>query len=268
MAATISEHPESRSFTIARQSVRELRYTILNTDDEQEVQALLESTAPPVYGGLELDGLQVEAVWADEGAETGVWVGYARYVRAEDTDEYTFDTGGGTAHITQALETIASYAPSGMTAPDTGGAIGATSDRVEGADIIVPAFNFTETHRFSNAAVLAGYKGVLFNLTGTVNDDTFRDFASGEALFLGATGSRRGFDDQWSITFRWAASPNQSGLSFGGMTGISKLGWDIFDIAYKEFEDSFSMTLVQRPVGLQVHRVYRFGDFSLLNIGP
>jgi len=46
-------------------------------------------------------------------------------------------------------------------------------------------------------------------------------------LFLGATGSERGEgpDDDWEITFRFAANPNQTGLSVGSISGISKKGW-------------------------------------------
>lgn len=260
MTAVISERPESRSFTIGKQAVQELVWNIVGAADDIEAKALLASTAPATYAGLLLDSLNADT----QGG--GLWKGYARYVVAENDNEYTFDTTGGTAKITQSLATINSYAPAGMTAPDFQGAIGVSDDRVEGADIPVPQFSFTETHRFADGAVDGTYKRNLFLLTGRFNDDDFKGFSAGECLFLGATGTKRG-DEQWSITFRFAGSPNVSGLTIGDITGIDKLGWDYLWVRYADYVDSFAYTLVKRPVAVYVERVSYAGDFSLMNIG-
>jgi hypothetical protein len=97
-----------------------------------------------------------------------------------------------------------------------------TPDRVEGTDITVPVFNFTETHYILNELVTPAYKLTLFNLTGKVNGGVFKGFAKGEVLFLGASGSKRGLDD-WEITYRFAASPNVASLSLGGIRLLRKL---------------------------------------------
>ncbi len=55
------------------------------------------------------------------------------------------------------------------------------------------------------------YKSTLFFLTACVNSDGFKGFAPGEVLFLGASGTQRGQED-WEITFKFAASPNATGL--------------------------------------------------------
>jgi hypothetical protein len=260
MPAQISESYVSRPFTLGQQAGRELIWDIFYTDDEAEVQALLAATVPATYASLELESVSAEP----QGGR--VWKGSARYTRRENDTEYTFDTGGGTAKVTQSLGTIASYAPPGLTAPDFGGAIGVSEDRVEGVDITSPAFNFTETHRFADALVDGAYKRNLFVLTGAWNDDDFKGFASGECMFLGATGSKRG-DENWSITFRFAGSQNISGATLGSITGIDKLGWDYLWVRYAVFEDSFAFSLVRRPVAIYVERVSYPGDFSLLNIG-
>jgi hypothetical protein len=94
-----------------------------------------------------------------------------------------------------------------------------TADGVDGVDITVPVYQFSETHYFSNAQVTGAYKGAIFSCTGKTNAGGFKGFAPGEVLFLGATGSKRGDgpDDDWEITFRFAppASPNETGLSVG-----------------------------------------------------
>lgn len=258
MAGTISEAATSRQFTLSRSSTRELTYNIVGTEDESEVESLIQGAAPSSYDGLVLDSIDAQPLG------NGAWRGTARYNRVSG-DEYTFDTGGGSDHITQSLETMGSYAPPGFTAPDFGGAIGVTEDKVEGVDRPAPKYEFSETHYFDDAAVTLSYKLALFNLTGKVNDATFKGFAAGECLFLGASGSSRG-DGQWAITFRFACQPNQTGLEVGDITGIDKRGWDYLWIRYGSFADSVAHALVQRPIAVYVERVFHDGDFSGLGI--
>lgn len=263
MTATISESYVSRPFTVGlKSSARELIYDIIGTDDEAVVESLILATAPAVYGGLILDSVEGEPI-AVTGTGQGIWKGHARYVVPEV--EYTFDTGGGTQKITQSYATVNSYAPSGLTAPDFQGAIGVSEDSVEGADVPVPKFDFTETHFLPSSTVSDSYKLALFNLTGRKNNATWRAFAAGEVLFLGATGSNRG-TGQWSITFRFSASPNISGLSIGPISGIDKLGWDYLWIRYADYADGTAFSLVKRPVAAYVEQVILDGDFSTLGI--
>ncbi len=261
MAGTITEGYESRGFTLSAQSSRTLLFDIQGTDDETEVAALLEAEAPASYLGLAIESLGAEPVG------NGIWKGNARYVRLLDQSEYTFDTGGGTQKVTQSLSTIASYAPSGLTPPDFGGAIGVSEDKVEGVDVTTRSYQFSETHRFNDTFVIGGgYKIVLFNLTGRQNNASFKGLAAGECLFMGATGTKRG-DELWSITYKFAASPNVTGLTVGSITGIDKLGWDYLWVRYADFEDTSAFTLVKRPVAAYVERVIEPGDFSTLGIG-
>lgn len=259
MAGTISEDYLSRKFTVGQTNGRELVYHIVGTTSESDAQALLVANAPSTYGGLVLEDISADY----EGG--GKWKGYARYVRLSGSDEYTFDTGGGTQRITQSLSTINSYAPAGMTAPNFQGAIGVSEDRVEGVDISVPAYQFTETHTLADAAVTTSYKTTLAGLTGKVNNATFRGFAAGECLFLGAAGSKRG-DELWSITFRFACQPNATGLTVGSITGIDKLGWDYLWVRYADYSDLSAYCLVKRPIAVYVERVYAQADFSGLGI--
>jgi hypothetical protein len=260
MTAIISESYVSRPFTYSRQSNFELLFDIQGTEDESEVLALLEAEAPATAFGLVIESLQAEPIGA------GVWKGHARYVRLVDDSEYTFDTGGGTTKITQTLSTINSYAPSGFTAPDYQGAIGVSDDKVEGVEITTPTYQFSETHRFSDAFVLAGYQNLLFQMTGKVNNATFKGLAAGECLFLGASGNKRG-DTLWSITFRFSGSQNVTGQTIGTITGIDKQGWDYLWVRYADFLDSSAFALVKRPIAVYVERVYRRADFSTLGIG-
>jgi hypothetical protein len=98
-----------------------------------------------------------------------------------------------------------------------------------------------------------------------VNDTEFRGRAAGEVLFLGATGAKRGRGD-WEITFRFAASPNATGIAIGDITGIAKNGWDYLWVLYEEQEDSTAKALVKYPKAVYVEEVYPEGDFDALEI--
>ncbi len=117
-----------------------------------------------------------------------------------------------------------------------------------------------------NELVTQAYKLSLFQLTGKVNSAGFKGFARGEVLFLGASGSKRGFDD-WEITFRFAASPNATNLTIGGISGISKEGWQYLWIRYEDEEDISAKTLIKRPSAIYIEQVYNYGDFALMGIG-
>ena len=91
-------------------------------------------------------------------------------------------------------------------------------------------------------------------------------FAAGEVLFMGASGSKRGSDD-WEITFRFAASPNKTGLTVGDIVGIDKKGWEYMWVRYADAEDAAAKAIVKKPVAVYVEKVYEEGDFSTLGIG-
>ncbi len=263
MTVTVEEKWESRETTLGDGSSVDLLYIIRGTDDDVTAHADLLATAPVFYGGLVRQSSHIERI-AEE-----TWEGTVRYGKLEPPEtgdsSFSFDTGGGTQHITQSLATVGAYAASGP-APNFGGAIGATRDSVEGVDITVPVYNFSETHSIGTLLVTAAYKATLFYLTGTVNNGPFRGFAQGEVLFLGASGSKRGQED-WEITYRFAAGPNVLGLAVGEITGIAKRGWEYLWVRYEDAEDTAAKALVKRPVAVYIEQVYPWGDFAGLGIG-
>ncbi len=269
MPITVTEKFESRKSTTGDNPSAELVYTVRGTNDDLAARAAAESESPANYDSIPRQTVSVEPV-GDE-----LWEAVVRYGRAQggglpQTGEsvFSFDTGGGTQHITQSKDTISTHAAPGTTAPDFQGAIGVTADGVEGVDITVPVYQFAETHYFPDEVVTPAYKGTLFSLTGKVNSGSFRGFQPGEVLFLGATGSKRGTDPEadWEISFRFAASPNATGLSVGPITGISKKGWEYLWVRYADQEDTATRAIVKRPIAAYVERVYDDGNFAGLGI--
>jgi hypothetical protein len=275
MPTVVSESYLSRSFTIGRQAVRELIYTITDAADEVAAETAMYATAPATYRGLVLTSIRCEPQGRGAGGE--IWSGVASYSIREDNTEFTFDTGGGSTKITQSLSTVASYAPAGQTAPNFRGAIGVSDDKVEGVEIPAQQFQFTELHILTNASVTTAYKIALAGMTPAVNNATFRGFAAGAVLFLGASGSQRGAED-WSITFRFAVAPNLTGIEIGEadsgyyynnplISGIDKKGWEYLWVRYGDFEDSGAKALVKRPIAAYVEQVFYYANFANLGIG-
>ncbi len=176
---------------------------------------------------------------------------------------YSFSTSGGTQHITQSKGTLA-FAPAGQTAPDYESAINVGKDDVQGVDITVPIFKWTETHTLPIAAVTPQYKLILFDLTGKVNQAAFRGFGIYEVLFEGVEGSIKSGED-WELTFHFTASPTVENQTIGDITVTGKHGWDYLWVRY---QDAISEnTKVRQPAAVYVETVYESGDFSKLGLG-
>lgn len=181
---------------------------------------------------------------------------------------FSFDTGGGTTHMSQSLKTKGKYAASGHTAPDFGGAIEVDeNDTVKGIDITTPIFNFNETHYFTASEVSTNYKNTLADLTGRVNNSAFRGNPAGTVLFLGAAGTRRGIrsTDLWEINFKFAVSPNKKNLTIEGITITEKEGWDYMWFRYEA--ELSGNSRIKKPVAAYVEEIYERRSFGALKIG-
>lgn len=265
MPATAQEKYRGRSLD---NGSAEIMWVVKGTDSDTTARSTVASSTPSTHDGKPIDHIKVEQE-ADE-----IWYCTAVYQIPSGAtvaeSSFSFDTGGGSQHITQSKST-ADSAGGGLytaAAPDFGGAIGVNgtgvNSTVEGCDIVVPVYNFSETHIFDDSVVDTAYKSALFQLTGTVNDDTFRECAAGECLFLGASGSKRGTGD-WEITFRFAASPNKTGINIEGMT-VDKKGWEYLWVYYEDQLDATANIMVKRPIGVYVEVVYDEGDFDGLEL--
>lgn len=248
----------------------EYRFLVAGAADEAAVRTAIQAAAPATYGGLVLSLPDFGAITIDERKTETEWLCTVRYVKAyaPPDESYDFDTSGGQLHITQNLSTIARYGTSIPT--DEKGAIGWDGNNVNGADIIVPKYEFGETH-YMYWTPMSGewaYKLVLMGLTGKVNNAAFRGFAAGEVLFMGARATRTPeTSPYWQINYRFAASPNKTGLVVGGITGIAKKGWELMDVRYEQQVSGIVNTTIPVPVCVLIHKVYDEGDFSTLLIG-
>ena len=270
MPVTLTEKLDSRKWNTGDNPSVEMVYMLTGTSDDMTAKTLLENSTAETYNGLVRQSISLEPEWVDTFAGDGRWAAVVRYGLQAPPEvgesSFSFDTGGGSQHVTQSRQTISRYGLPGKTAPDFKGAIGVTNDSVEGVDITVPVYSFSETHYLADAFVTPAYRGTLFALTGKVNSAAFKGLAAGECLFLGAAGSKRGAD-AWEITYRFAASLNRTGIAVGEITGISKKGWEYLWVRYGDAEDTAAKAIVKKPMAAYVEKVYEEGDLSQLGIG-
>jgi hypothetical protein len=94
-----------------------------------------------------------------------------------------------------------------------------------------------------------------YAFSGKTDNASFKGCAAGEALFMGASGSKRVTENDWAVTFNFAASPNRTDLTVGDITGISKKGWEYMWVRYQDAEDATAKALVKKPVAVYIEKV-------------
>lgn len=267
----------------------EVQFLVMDALTEAQVREALSSEVPTTFpfdahgtatgtgtdtslisGGrlLYLDETEIE-----EQLKPDLWLARATYKKAEwdqtfsPDSRFSFDTGGGTQHITQSLRTVAKY---GARATDQfKGAIGFDGKNVAGCDIVVPVFQWSETHWFLPADLTAAYKRKIEKLTGRVNNADFRGFEVGEVLFLGCAGNRQGddFSDKWELTFQFAGQRTRRNFDVGDITVGAKRGWEYMWVQYDDDADAVAQVVIKKPIAVYIEQVYLYGDFSDLDIG-
>jgi hypothetical protein len=281
MALTWIEDGDSRQATIVRKGKKatssyKKSWKVFGTQDDTALHADINAKISASYaywqypgvGDMQLraesysvsylgdDAWQVQVDYVKEGAEYG-------------TDPLkrsrSFDTTGGTQHITQAF----SETKYGTNAPDQQKAIGVDENGVNGVDIVVPQLQWTETYDVPNAYVTDGYIRGVSSVTGCTNISEFRGFDAGEILFVGCTGSQE-WDDQkgrgpWTLSFRFIASRNTTNQTIGGVTGITKKGHEYLWVRYESASEG--NVLIKKPKAVYVNQVYSEASFSILGIG-
>ena len=277
MATRVEEAYSERDQTInAKGEVTEIEipYLVFEAADEDAALAAARTKAASrTVSGMVLDEVEVtervnkdtwkvKAIYKDEDSDDP-----DEPDEDEETTSFAFDTGGGTMHRNQSLKTV-SKVPND--APDFNGAIEVDNEgNVNGVDVTMPVLNFTETHTMNGSRVTTSYKKSVAALTGTVNRSGFRGFSAGEVLFLGASGTKRSkkTNAPWEITFRFAVSPNQSGLQVGKLKVSQKKGWDYLWVRYADKVADNKKNVIKEPVAAYVEQVYPDGDFGNLGLG-
>jgi len=284
------EDGDSRQATIVRkgrkaQSTYTRSYKIFGTADDGKLHAEINREISAngkywKYPGSDTMQLMAES-YSVSFLGDNAWQLTINYTKdgAEDGTEplkraRSFDTTGGTQHMTQAYAET-SFGLGDAVAPYQWKAIGVDANGVNGVDVVSPQLQWQETYDVPHVYVTSTYIKKLGGMTGTTNQAEFRGFSAGEVLFAGCSGSHE-WDDQkgkgpWSLSYRFIASPNaKSGGSapqiiIGGIVVTEKKGHEYLWVRY---EDSVgSNSLLKKPKAVYVNQVYRESNFEDLGIG-
>ena len=266
MTIAVVEKQLSRPYEVGDNASATLRYSVTGTASSTLAEAAMVAFSPSKFQGLVRRSAKTDPVFVDTTNEPAcIWDGTVIYGlwKRDDTGDstYEFDTSGGTEHMTQSIETVGSYARTGETAGDHKGAIGWTKHGVEGIDHIVGAYAWAERHYLAEAYITARWRKRVANLTGCINNTTFRSFPAGEVMFVGAQGSYRQGNDDWEISFWFRQSKSRRNLEVGDITGIDKKGWEYLWVQYDDDGDDIKI-----PLAAYVEQVQYYGDFSVLGI--
>ncbi len=287
--ATVSEAYRAETGSDGASPTVDVSYFIFDAATLQAAMNALYFATPAafdVYGDLSL--VLPKAGISVERAENDLWNGVVNYaIQAsqpiappEGAPEYAGDANGGTHRVLRGIATINRYPnavsqPGLVEAPDQHGFIGVTKDGIEGVDLIIPGFNWTETHYLSKAVATWTYLRTVSEMRGTVNSAVFRGFAAGEVLLADVSWTIRGSGDV-QVNFAFVRIPNKTNFALDYITGINKKGHEYLWTFWQDKVETGTVQgepspveigVVREPRGVYVEKVYEEADFSLLSIG-
>jgi hypothetical protein len=248
-------------------------YGIEGIDDPVAVKLLaLQETAyyvSTVQGILYRQDLQIKEVG---NSLYYITVPYAEKQNQSGQYSISFDTTGGTTHISASKSTAKIYdgdnpagaLPAVAVKHNYKQLIGYNGEDVEGTDVIIPAGKFTVEFKHPLGVVDTGYMQYVFDLIGKVNSAPFAGFPAGEVLFTGCRGSS-GSETEATLSYEFAREKNVEDLVIGPYT-IDKLGWQY---AWIRRKDDVAGTLpLKVPEAVIVENVYESADLAgLLGFG-
>lgn len=222
MAISIQEMPESREVGFDPPTVV-TKWVCEGVFSSDTVAALCLSTTPAVashpFGLLYRQDIMVR----EAGHQLyNITVPYATRKRESGSYRFEFDTLGGTVHVTAG--THVNVYPAGK--PTHSGLIGVKGTDVEGIDVVIPAMKVVVHFKHPAGIITPTQIKILSRLSGAVDTGGFFGWSAYETLFLGAQGSE-GTDCETEIAYHFAMSENLVDVAIGGVTGITKRGWDV-----------------------------------------
>lgn len=250
------------------------QYTVLGVGTEDAAVTaikdylILTMGTPPNLFNLVLDTVaateQSPSCWSG----TATWKTFARRSQpAEGESQFNFEIGLEPVKIRHAVGGIAVFKATGADdwAPELLNDLG-DGEAPDGVDIYEPTYEESETHWGPVNALTPVFRNKIKRLVGKVNDRPWKGWAAGEVLLRGVSGTRRGANDA-ELTFRWSVRENQSDLTIGGVSGISKQGWQYLWPRAKIVKEDGAEIAASEITHVCVATVFRTGNMTELGIG-
>ncbi|HUX15217.1 MAG TPA: hypothetical protein VMW52_02025 [Phycisphaerae bacterium] len=297
MAIEVWEVPDSRGGT---EEARTLKFQVRGTADDGDVIDAVDAEAPATHEGLPRrarEPITIDAINVDErNPEDCLWEASVHYQSVETQrtepretgDAITsFQIGGGTLHVTQAITHVRHFVPG--QAIVEGGAAGAINvvdeggrRRVEGVD--VPQLNGAQlvnlTRYIAAASFTSGYRKTVSQLALHTNNAGFTivgidAYAECEVLFLGMDANWRAGDDDVEAQFQFAILKNVADVCSAwhndfrpaAAAAVAKKGWEYLWIKYQDQELAVGgkTIITQVPAFVSIDQVLYAADLTALN---
>lgn len=271
MPLTVDERFKSRRCEEGANPWEEREYLVINAATDNDARVAVSTYAPTTVPGRSGSSIVVTlgrvsiAVTPLGGTLYDATVRYAAGTIEPGNTTTRFRTSGGTQHVASS-RAARRYGNPAAVIGDTGTLIGVQDDgTIDGLDVAVPVFEWSERHILSPATVTQAYIDTLYALTATCNNAPFRSRQAYEVLFLGCEGEQRRYGN-WELDFTFAASPNATNLTIGQLTSILKRGWE-----YLEQRTRRTLDAQNRPTlridAVYVHEIFPAANFAALGIG-
>lgn len=253
----------------------ELSYIVIGASDLAEAQAAVLDKIPRTYLGCPLENVSVDRQ-----------EGHVVYFRAnyhagmggggggdEDDGEATesFDCGGGTMHMTHAIEQQCVYSADNTRQDDAGGMIGWNGKfgpEAEYAGVDVPCADIRQTYTKTISKDQIGstaYKRTIASLVGKVNAGSFKGWQPGEVMFLGASFSAPfSGAKKVTVTYNFRIMPNENNCQVAGKSCGGKKGFEYLWVRSQTVNDTTTPRV--RVKKIYKAKVCEDGDFSALGI--
>ena len=257
MTISFQERPGTRRSTSSPPTF-ELEYVCEGVFDSGSVKAMALSLTPPLVATTE--GILFRSNIDVREYSYCVYYVAVQYTKKQDevgAYQFSFQTTGGSLHITHSRESVAKYpglARSHNQAIDVD-----KENRPRGTTVTVPACRLSYTFKHPAGVINELTAIALARVTGMVNNAAWHGLQAGEALFLGADGSD-GTDSDAEATYHVAAEENLTGLVIGAISGIAKQGHDLLWVWWEDNVEGNAPGV--KPRGVYVERLYRRTNFT------
>lgn len=212
----------------------------------------------------------------------GCWDVTVHYAKNPNSTEWNFDIGSGNVKATNSYETIASYDcvdnsslnHRGVDYPDFKKGIGYNGTHFDGVDIEVAKMEISINKKRKFSTLDPTYLQLLMENAQTVNDDHFTLTWKGQDFIfvrgsLRYKGSRvkQDADDNLDITYNLLYQRGtyvEDGITVGASDPIEKEGHQYLWIYQDEaVQGNFK---VKVPIAVYIERVYKYSDFTALEL--
>lgn len=235
--------------------------------DDAVLRQFLIGNIPTIENNIKLTGISI-----GKQTSNSSWEATAEYKTDKKSFpnqlSRTFDTSGNTVHKTFSIKRVYARSTIYNAESEEGkpAEVGFNGEEVEGVDVGVAGFKFTETHPIPDSAVTFEYEQALSKASWHVNDAPFRGYEAGEVLFKGVSGSKNG-TEKWTLNFEFEVIHNEKNVAIGDIVVAEKKGWDYASVRFTPKLSDDNSGIIIKITGVFVDQVYPTADFSSLGIG-